>query len=84
MRSETYILSLAVGKMAFLRLFKPLHKFELKMNAKPHTACVCWCVCKFALWPRGKWRGVPAKRVLGQVQEPGPRTQDPSIMCAGL
>lgn len=42
MPSETHILSLAVAKMAFLRLFKPLHKFQLKMNAKPHTpVCVC-------------------------------------------
>lgn len=41
------------------------------MANRTHTR-VCWCVCKFTLWLRGKWRGVFAKRVLGQVQEPGP------------
>lgn len=45
MLSETHTLSHAVGKMAFLRLFKPLHKFQLKMNGKPHThSCVLVCM----------------------------------------
>lgn len=77
---ETHILSLAEGKMAFLRLFKPLHKFRLKMNAKPHTH-VCGGVCKFTLWMEG---GGERMRCRGKVPWGKCRIQDQSIMCAGL